>query len=472
MATQILYAVTGIVLARMLSQEDFGLVGALLIFQAFASLIVDSGFSYALIQKKNPTQLDYSSVLWFNIGVASLLYLILFFGAPLIAACFQNDQRLIPLSRLMFLVLILNASASSQLFRLQKTMEVRMVAVSNSVGLAIGGATGIVLAVTGYGAWAIVWQALAHSGVKSIVLWTGCSWRPSLSFSTDSIRSLFSVGSRMMFTSFLNTIFQHIYSFFIGIRVGMAPLGYYTQSDKWSKMAVMSLAQVFTSSFLPPLSAVQNDRERFSQMVGKMNRFTAYLLFPGLIGLMVIATPLFHVLFGQKWDPSIILFQLLLVRGIFFVLNSLYNNYLLALGQAKTIVWLEVLRDVAAISALLAALPFIGMSTDEDPVYGLTLLLWGQVGATVLTWIASLYYTSKASGRSMLAFIGDLAPYFALTGTIVPLMVGAGYLFSSDVVTLAVEIVVAGCLYLGVNYLLGSKIQRDVLAFLRGGKVL
>ena len=252
----------------------------------------------------------------------------------------------------------------------------------------------------------------------------------------------------------------------------MAPLGYYTQSDKWSKMAVMSLAQVFTSSFLPPLSAVQNDRERFSQMVGKMNRFTAYLLFPGLIGLMVIATPLFHVLFGQKWDPSIILFQLLLVRGIFFVLNSLYNNYLLALGQAKTIVWLEVLRDVAAISALLAALPFIGMSTDEDPVYGLTLLLWGQVGATVLTWIASLYYTSKASGRSMLAFIGDLAPYFALTGTIVPLMVGAGYLFSSDVVTLAVEIVVAGCLYLGVNYLLGSKIQRDVLAFLRGGKVL
>ncbi len=132
-ATQVLYAVTGVVLARELSQEDFGLVGALMIFQAFASLLIDSGFASALIQRKRPTKLDYSTVLWFNIAMAVALYIILFCCASLIADCFQGDTRLIPLSRVLFVALILNATASVQTYRLQKAMEVRMVAVSNSL---------------------------------------------------------------------------------------------------------------------------------------------------------------------------------------------------------------------------------------------------------------------------------------------------------------------------------------------------
>lgn len=134
-ATQVLYAVTGIVLARELSLEDFGLVGALLIFQAFASLLVDSGFAYALIQRKHPSKLDYSTVLWFNLAVAAMLYAVLFVCAPLIADCFQGDMRLVPLSRVMFLSLILNASVIVQTNRLMKAMDVRLVAASNSVGL-------------------------------------------------------------------------------------------------------------------------------------------------------------------------------------------------------------------------------------------------------------------------------------------------------------------------------------------------
>ena len=140
---QLLYAVTGIVLARMLSQTDFGLVGAVLVFQAFASLLIDSGFSFALIQRKEPTQTDYSTVLWFNLGAAAVLYTILWFAAPLIALCFQNDLRLIPLSRVMFLSIILNASAIVQTNRLMKQMNVRPVTVSNAAGLAAGAIAGI-----------------------------------------------------------------------------------------------------------------------------------------------------------------------------------------------------------------------------------------------------------------------------------------------------------------------------------------
>lgn len=461
-----LYAVTGIVLARELSTDDFGLVGALLVFQAFATLLTDSGFSYALLQRKRPTRLDYSSVLWFNLGVAALLYLILFAAAPAIASLFQGDMRLVPLSRLMFLCLIFNAAGIVQTNRLMKAMDVRMVAASNALGLAVGAVVGIWMAVTGYGAWALVWQAVIIAAVKSAVLWTTSRWRPLWQFSWASLRSFAGLGSKMMLTSFLNTLFQKIYAFVIGNRVSLSALGYYTQSDKWSTMGTASLSQVFTSSFVPPLSAVQDDPERFRAMVSKINRFTAYLLFPAMIGLMAFATPLFHTLFGTKWDPSIALFRILLLRGIFTVLNSLYNNYLLALGHGSAIVRLEIVRDVAAAVALVACLPFVGLSDASSPVLGIEILLWGQLGATFVTWVASLAAVVKATGVKAGRFVADMLPYFAQTAAIVPVALAVGALFAQPWLALTAEAATAILLYIGANATLRSKIQRDVLAYL------
>lgn len=467
-ATQILYAVTGVVLARVLSEEDFGLIGALLVFQAFASLLVDSGFAYALIQRKRPTKLDYSTVLWFNLGAATLLYLVLFVCAPLIADCFQGDQRLIPLSRVMFLSLILNASAIVQTNRLMKAMDVRMVAVSNSLGLILGGGVGIVLAVTGYGAWAIVWQTIVLASGKSLVLWTSTRWRPLMRFSWSALRSYFGIGSKMMLTSFLNTVFLNIYSFFIGHSVGLASLGYYTQGDKWSKMGITSISQVLTSSFLPALSAVQDSPERFRAMVSKMNRFTSYLLFPAMLGLMAMAKPIFHTLFGDKWDPSIILFQLLLLRGIFTVLNSLYNNYLLALGHGSAIVKLEIVRDTAAVIALAATFPFMALTMPGDPVYGLRILLWGQIAATLLTWVASFVVTVRVTGVGPWRFITDMLPYFMQTILIIPVMLIVAMPIAAPWLKLTVMALTALTLYLGGNHLFHSKIQREVLQYITG----
>ena len=470
-STQLLYAITGIILARELNEEDFGLVGALLIFQAFASLIIDSGFSYALLQRKRPSRLDYSSVLWFNLGTAVLFYIILWFCAPFIAGFFQNDFRLVPLARLQFLVLITNASAIVQVNRLMKAMDVRMVAASNSLGLFAGGIAGIWLAIEGFGPWAIVWQSLIVSACKALVLWTSTRWRPLARFSVASIRSFMGIGLRMMFTSILNTIFLKIYSFLIGWRVGLGSLGYYTQADKWSTMGVSSIGQSLTSSFLPALSTVQNDFERFNNMASKMNRFTSYLVFPGLIGLMVVATPLFHGLFGDKWDPSIVLFQLLLLRGIFVVFNTLYTNILLALGEAKKILRLEVLRDVLAVAGLVVTFPFIGLRNDGNSVEGLEILLWGQLVATVLTWCATLWCVIRSSKGKLVVYIRDMAPYFCLTAVCVPLMGWAGALVPEAWFKLALELSVALAVYLGVNYVLGSKIQKDIFIYLRCGKL-
>ena len=464
-ASQVLYAVTGIILARLLSQEDFGLVGAMLVFQAFASLFIDSGFSSALIQRKDPTREDYSTVLWFNIGLAVVIYVILYLSAPAIAWCFDNDARLIPMSRVMFLSFIVNATAIVQTNRLMKQMNVRPLAIINTIGLVVAAVVGISLAFGGYGAWAIVWQTISLGVVKSILLWLYTGWRPLWMFSWKILAGFFKVGSGVMTGSFLNTLFQTIYSFFIGHLVGLAPLGYYTQSDKWSKMGVMSLSQVLTSSFLPVLSGVQDNPLEFRRVTTKMNRFTAYVTFPAMGLLAMLATPLFHTLFGSKWDASIVMFQILLGRGVFTVFQGLYNNYILALGRARLIVITEVVRDVVALVAIVATLPYIGLSTPSNPVLGLEILLYGQLAASAVTWAVTLVITSRLSGHMIGEYLLHSLPYVLMTLAAMAVM----YLLYSMLSTLyppvlAVVMLISGVgVYLAIGAFAGSTIQRDIL---------
>lgn len=467
-SSQVLYALTGIVLARMLSQEDFGLVTAILVFQSFASLFVDSGFSSALIQRKHPTKLDYSTILWFNLGIAVLLYVILFFASPLIAKLFGDDERLIPLARVMFLSFILNATAIVQTNILMKRMEVKMVAVSNSIGLIAGSVVGIYMAVTGWGAWAIVWQTIAIAAVKSIILWWTGNWRPLWQFSMASLKSCFAVGSGVMATSFLNTVFQNISSFFIGLKVGLVPLGYYGQADKWSKMGVMSLSQVLTASFLPLLSEVQDDGDRYARVCSKTHRFTAYLLFPAMGLLIIMARPIFHTLFETKWDPSIPLFQLLLVQGVFTVLMLLYRNFILGLGKAKLLAVTEVVRDVTAIIALVIVLPYIGLETPLSPVEGLKFLIVGQIVASVLTWGVTLYYVIRLTKRSLWRYLVDILPYFTQTAVIMIPCYIIGHLEIAPLFICILQAATFAVLYLGCNYLMHSRIQKDAIAYFRG----
>ncbi|MDE6036880.1 MAG: oligosaccharide flippase family protein, partial [Duncaniella sp.] len=257
----------------------------------------------------------------------------------------------------------------------------------------------------------------------------------------------------------------------IGNRVSLGSLGYYTQADKWSKMGVTSLSQVFTSSFIPLLSGVQDDAERFARMCGKTHRLAAYLLFPAMCLLAVMATPMFHTLFGQKWDPSIVLFQLLLLRGIFMVLSSLYSNFILSLGRARLLVVCEIIRDSAAIIAILATLPFIKLSTVSNIVYGVEIFLWGQFAAAVITWLVTLIIIVRITSRSVTAYLADLAPYCAITclGLLPCIYIPEVASLSAPVICV-VQLLAFAVIYLGVNAMMKSRIQADVLGYLFGKK--
>ncbi len=404
-SSQVIYAVTGVVLANLLSKEDFGLVGALLVFQAFGILFVDSGFGSALLQKKEPTRRDFSTVFWFNLCVSLAVYVILFFCAPLIADIFQGDTRLIPLSRVMFLSFILNGLGLVQTTRLMKTMNVKQIAVANTVGLIVSGGVGVWLAIAGAGAWALVWQTVTLAAVKSGWLWATGGWSPELTFSRDSLRQIWRVGLSVFSSSALNTFFLYIYSFVIGAFYNLASLGVYTQADKWSKMGSASISQVLTASFVPLLSKFQDDGENFRRYVSKINGFTAFILFPVMAGVAVVGAPLFHTLFGTKWDAAIILFQILTVRGIFVVLISLYTNYLLSLGYARRLFMVEIVKDLLIFAAILGTVWF----------HSVPALVWGQLGASAVTYFIVLAMVSRATGIRARRMVADLLPCLTLS---------------------------------------------------------
>lgn len=455
-ASQVFYGITGVVLANLLSKEDFGLVGAMLVFQAFASLFVDSGFSAALIQKKNPTESDYCTVFYFNLAVSIALYGILWVSAPLIAHIF-DDERLIDLSRVMFLSFIINATALVQTNRMMKQMTMARVAVANSLGLVVSGATGIWLALEGYGAWAIVWQTIVLAFVKSAFLWVTTGWRPRRGFSKTSLRSVFSVGSGVMVCSFLNTLSLNIYSFIIGAYYNLAKLGCYTQADKWSKMGIQSLAQILTASFLPVLSGFQDDAERLNRAMRKMNRFTAYLVFPIMLLLIMGAEPIFHILFSTKWDEAIILFQILMARGIFVVLASLYNNFILALGRSRSLVVYETVKDALMVAAIFITIPL-----------GLTAMIWGQLAASVIFYVYAVITSGRIAGYAPRQMITDILPYAAIALVAAVLQfLALNFIagpWSVIIVQTAISLIVVGY----GNYFFCPAVQREVISYALG----
>lgn len=243
------------------------------------------------------------------------------------------------------------------------------------------------------------------AAVKSAWLWINGRWLPTAGFHLDSIKKIWRIGLSVFSSSWLNVLCQNIYSFIIGAFYSLSSLGLYTQADKWSKMGSASISQILTSTFVPVLAGAQDNPERFNAYVRRINRFTGFILFPVLLGITGIGAPLFHTLFGHKWDGAIILFQILTVRGIFITLIALYSNYLMALGYARRMFVIEVVKDSLVVAAILSTVWW-----DNIP-----LLVWGQMISALLTYFITLAITCRATGYRMRHMLGDLLPTFMIS---------------------------------------------------------
>lgn len=454
-SAQVIYAAVGVVLANKLSKEDFGLVGALTIFQAFAMIFVDSGFGAALLQKKEPTERDYSTVFWFNLMVSCALYAVLFFCAPLIADLF-GDGRLLVMSRVMFVSFVINGLGIVQTNRLTKEMNMRPVAWANIVALSLSGALGVGLALGGAGAWALVWQTLSIAVVKTAVLW-GCGrWWPSLHFARSTFREIRRVGGSVLSTSLLNTSCLQIYNFVIGAFYSLPLLGVYTQADRWSKMGSASMSQIMMSSFVPLLSRVQDSRDDFRRYMHRISRFTAFMVLPFMLWLTVAAPGIFHLLFADKWDDAIPLFRILMIRGIFLVLTALYNNYLLARGKARAMIVLETVKDVIVVAALFATVW----------TFSLEWLVWGQLAASLLTWGISVGITCRSLSVAASDVLAGLLPFAGASLLMAAACWGLGLTCGIPAVQLVIELAGGLAVYFGVLAIRGVPEVGEAFRFL------
>lgn len=455
--SQVCYAVTGVVLANVLSVRDFGVVGAAGIFQGFTLLFADAGFGAALLQKKTVSATDYSTVFWLNLLLSTALFMAVFVCAPWLGTLFKSDE-LVPVVRVIMLAPVLTALGIVQTNKLTKEMNVRPVAVANLVSLSVGGAVGLVIAFAGGGAWALVWQTVVGAGVRTLWLWVAARWRPNWVFSRTSLRSLMGVGMGVLGSQLCNTVFQAAYPFIIGTVYSLTSLGYYNQASKWTKMGTASLSQIMTTAFVPLLAGVQDDVATCRRYIGRINRLAAFLLFPVMGGLIALAQPLFHVLFGVKWDAAVPMFQILAGQGIFVVLFSLYNNYLLALGHARLLVVAEVMKDVFLLGA-------IALTITSGRVVD---IVWGQLGASVATYVVMLALTSRATHYSARRMLLDLMPYAALSVAAMGVAWMAGLVLPNAWLWLLAGAAVGGAVYWVVLRAAGSRILLEAESYALG----
>lgn len=410
----------GIVLARLLSPSDYGTVGLLAIFFAVAGIFQDSGFASALIQKKDRNQADFSTVFFFNLGMSLVIYGILFVSAPYIAS-FYNLPILKDITRVSALGFIIGGLTGVQYAKLSAEMKFKTISLLSMAGLVVTGATGIILALMGWGVWALVFQGLVGSSIKGITVWIVSRWKPSFIFSRKSFKQLFSFGGFLLLSRMINTIYNNLYTLVIGKVYNPQTVGYYNRANGYAQIPTNLILGLAVNVNYPILSSVQDDDERLKRAYRKLLRVPLYLHYPTLMGLAVLAAPLIEVMIGKKWLPCVPILQILCFAGLFIPLTHINLNLLYVKGRSDLVLRLELIKKPLAFLILFASIPF-----------GILWLVAGRVLYSFIGFYINCYYTKKILDYGFVEQIRVLIPVFVNTA-IMSALVFASTMFIENI---------------------------------------
>lgn len=455
---QLILFIIGVKIARILSPDDYKLVGMLAIFTALANIVIESGFSAALIRKSDATERDYSSVFYFNMGASILVYLILFYCAPFISAFFK-EPSLTLIARVIFLTIPANSLSLIQTTILTKDIDFKKLTKVNFVSLLVSSLLSWYMAGAGYGVWALVSQPLTLAIIRSVLLWVASSWRPQRIFSFSSIKGLFAFSSNLMVSSIINTVFLNVYSVFIG-KYFKTQLGYYTQGGKMSDMGVSTIYGSIQSATFPIFSSIQNDKERLLRAYRKTIRFTSFLTFPAMVGLVLIGDPFIRVVLTDKWEQSIPFFQLLCVGGIFTILTAINSNFLKVSGRSDAMLGLEVFKlSITAVAFL---------CTFTQSVW---IMVAGQVVARLFIYLANIVMVHKYGDYPGWYQVKDIMPYLLISLLLYVCLFPLKYWITSLLLLMCTQIVLFAVAYIVLSKLLGSAIFDEIITMLFKKKV-
>lgn len=395
--------VIGIVLARLLFPEQFGLIAMLSLFIAVAQSFLDSGFGAALIQKREVTLADTCSIFYFNIFVGIVAAGILCLFAPWIAA-FYNQPILTPLTRVLSLIIVISSFGLIQTTILTKQIDFKTQTKISLIAGTISGIIGIILALKDFGVWSLVVQQISAAFFRTVSLWFFSPWRPELIFSLKALKEMFGFGSRLLFSDLLNRIFDNIYLLVIGKLFSATDLGFFSRAKNLEELPSQTLASVVGRVTFPVFSSIKDDPVRLKRGLRKALTTLVLVNFPMMIGLAVVAHPLVMVLLTDKWSESIPYFQLLCVAGVLYPVHLINLNLLQALGRSDLFLRLEIIKKVLIITNIAVTLR-----------WGISAMIYGMIVMSIIAYYLNSYYTGILIGYPIQEQLRDMFFYLVMS---------------------------------------------------------
>ena len=411
-STMLIQFISGIILARLLTPYDYGCIGMLSIFMVLAEAFIDGGFGVALIQKKQPTQIDYSTIFIWNIGMACVMYAILYGTAPAIAR-FYKIPLLSSVLRVQGLVLFIYAFNIIQKNQLRKKLNFKVLSIVTITTSIIALGVTVYMACKGYGVWALVAQNIITASIPAIVFWFYMKWRPTWTFSLTSFKELFSFGFYMFLTHLLNSFGQKIQGLLIGKVYNPATMGYYSKAESTEKLASQSISSIMTQVTFPLYAEVQDNKGALSGMIKRMTMTLAFITFPMMFILLLCAKPIFVLLYSDRWLNSIPYFQVLCIAGLAGCLQSVNLQAISAIGKSKLMFIWTVVKRVVGIGFIIVGLYFWGMN---GLLVGVVLNYW-------FSYFVNISLVSKHIGYKWTQQIKDLLPV-AIASSLIALFCG------------------------------------------------
>lgn len=429
-ANQGITFLVGLVLARLLSPAEYGLIGMITIFISISNTIVDSGFSNALIRKKEIDDIDYSTTFVFNIMLSIVMYLILFLCSPLIAEFFRQEQLTI-LTRVSGVVIIINSLAIVQRTKLVKNIDFKRQAKISVTSSAISGIIGITLAYCGYGVWALVAQQISRQLVNAIGLWGSAHWIPSVKFSRSSFKYQFGFGWKLLLSQLLSTVWNEASHIVIGRFYSPASLGQFSRAHHFSSLFSTNLTGIVQRVSFPVLSSIQDDANRLKSNYQKLIKTSMFISFVGMLSLAACSKPLIFVLIGEKWEEATIYLPLICFNFMLYPVRAINTNMLQVKGRSDRLLILEIIKKTIAVGPILI---------------GVFISIYWMLWCAVLTGIIGYILNSSFSGKyikytTWQQFI-DILPSFLFGVVEASCMYGCVFLGYSYLATLIVQIVV------------------------------
>lgn len=404
--------IVGIILARILTPVEFGLIGMIMIFVAISQSIVNSGFSQALIRKQDCSNTDYSTVFFFNLAIGVIMYIILYASASAISDFFKEPQ-LVEIIKVFSLIIIFESFTIIQRTILHKEVDFKLqakISILSSIG---AGIASILMAYNGFGVWSLVYLHLLRRSLNTILLWIWNKWRPTFVFNYNSFKELFGFGSKLLISGIIDTIYRNVYYLIIGKYFNAQELGYYTKADEFKKLPSENLNGIIGRVSFPILASIQNDKTRLKSHYKKLIRSTMLITFTLMIGMAAVARPMILTLIGDKWEPSIIYLQMLCFVGMMYPLHALNLNMLQVSGRSDLFLKLEVIKKIIAIPTII-----IGI------IWGIKIMIVGMMINTLFAYFLNSYWSGRFIGYSFKEQVLDLLPSFVLA-----LTMGVGVFF-------------------------------------------